>query len=236
MAQRTKQTAARGRGAPASSGNGRAGRAGRRAGRRAGGGETGRQAEVLALAGDLFARNGYAATTVRDIAEAAGILSGSLYHHFASKEAMVDEILRSFLDEILGVYDEILDAGLPPRETFEALANVSLAAMERHQAAIVIYQNDGRLLSGLSAFSYLRTAGQRFERAWVTVLEEGIDSGDFRSSVDPELAYRFVRATLWTVARWYRPGGDLTPQEISSQYLSIMLDGISKAKKKRVRS
>jgi AcrR family transcriptional regulator len=230
MAQRTKQTAARGRAAPGSSRNGRAGRAGRRAG-----GETGRQAEVLALAGDLFARNGYAATTVRDIADAAGILSGSLYHHFASKEAMADEILRSFLDEILGVYDEIHDSGLPPRARFEALANVSLAAMERHQAAIVIYQNDGRLLAGLERFSYLRRAGQRFEQAWVDVLEEGIDSGDFRASVEPELAYRFVRATLWTVARWYRPGGDLTPQQISDQYLSIMLDGIAKAKKKKAR-
>lgn len=227
---RTKQATVRETDTAVSTGDGRAGRASRRTG-----GDTGRQAEVLALAGDLFARNGYAATTVRDIADAAGILSGSLYHHFASKEAMADEILRAFLDETFGVYEEILASELPPRERFEALANVSLAAMERHRAAIVIHENDGRLLARLERFSYLRRAGRQFEQAWVDVLEEGIDSGVFRASVEPELAVRFVHATLWSVARWYRPGGDLTPQQISDQYLAIVLDGIVKAKKKKRR-
>ncbi len=51
---------------------------------------------------------GFNNTTVRDIADAAGILSGSLYHHFDSKESMVDEILSSFQEELFGTYDAIL--------------------------------------------------------------------------------------------------------------------------------
>lgn len=221
MATRTKQTAARG-----------AGSASARSGRPV---ESGRQAEVLGLAADLFASNGYATTTVRDIADAAGILSGSLYHHFASKEAMVDAILTAFLDDILGRYDEIVAAQLPPRETFEALARASLLAMERHQAAIVIYQNDGRHLGSLERFGYLRDSGQRFEQAWVGVLQRGIDEREFRSSLDPALTYRFIRATLWTVARWYRPGGELSAQAIADQYLSVLLDGIARGKKKKAK-
>lgn len=208
-------------------------RDGRRRAGAANGGETGRQAEVLALAADLFARNGYATTTVRDIADAAGILSGSLYHHFASKEAIVDEILTSFLDEILSVYDDILASDLPPRETLQALANVSLEAMERHQAAIVIYQNDGRHLASIERFAYLNDAGLRFERAWTSVLRHGLETGDFRAGVDPQLTYRFIRATLWTVARWYRPSGELGPQQISEQYLGILLEGIAKPGKRK---
>ena len=46
----------------------------------------------------MFAERGLRATTVRDIADSAGILSGSLYHHFKSKEQMVEEVLRDFLD------------------------------------------------------------------------------------------------------------------------------------------
>ena len=46
----------------------------------------------------MFAERGLRATTVRDIADSAGILSGSLYHHFKSKEQMVEEVLRGFLD------------------------------------------------------------------------------------------------------------------------------------------
>ncbi|NLA37272.1 MAG: helix-turn-helix transcriptional regulator, partial [Actinobacteria bacterium] len=52
-----------------------------------------RRDELLGLAATMFAERGLRATTVRDIADSAGILSGSLYHHFASKEAMVDEVL-----------------------------------------------------------------------------------------------------------------------------------------------
>ena len=57
-----------------------------------------RRDELLSLAAAMFAERGLRATTVRDIADAAGILSGSLYHHFDSKEAIVDELLRDFLE------------------------------------------------------------------------------------------------------------------------------------------
>lgn len=208
-------------------------RAKRTAAARSAGAESGRRAEVLALAADLFSRNGYSATTVRDIADAAGILSGSLYHHFPSKEAIVDAILRAFVEEVLAAYDEIAAADLPPRAAVEALANASLAALEHHQAAIVIYQNDGDRLAALERFAYLREAGERFERTWVSVLERGIERGDFRGGVDPALAYRVVRATLWEAARWHRPGGEPRPEQISGQYLSILLDGIAKSKAKK---
>ncbi len=55
-----------------------------------------RRDELLGIAATLFAERGFRNTTVRDIADAAGILSGSLYHHFDSKEAMVDELLDTF--------------------------------------------------------------------------------------------------------------------------------------------
>src|SRR6266487_949837 len=60
-----------------------------------GSGRSERRAHLVALAGELFAQKGYRATTVREIADAAGILSGSLYHHFDSKESIGDEILSS---------------------------------------------------------------------------------------------------------------------------------------------
>ena len=62
---------------------------------------------------------GFRNTTVRDIADAAGILSGSLYHHFDSKESMVDEILSTFQEELFGQYDEILAGDDDPRAKLE---------------------------------------------------------------------------------------------------------------------
>jgi len=67
-----------------------------------------RRAELLAIAAGLFAEKGFKNTTVRDIADASGILSGSLYHHFDSKESMVDEILSTFQEELFAAYDAVL--------------------------------------------------------------------------------------------------------------------------------
>ena len=66
-----------------------------------------RRDELLELAAVMFAERGLRATTVRDIADSAGILSGSTYHHFASKEEMVDEVLRSLLHWLCERYHDI---------------------------------------------------------------------------------------------------------------------------------
>ena len=73
-----------------------------------------RRDELLELAAAMFAERGLRATTVRDIADAAGILSGSLYHHFKSKEEMVDEVLRTFLDWLFERYQHVIDTEPKP--------------------------------------------------------------------------------------------------------------------------
>jgi TetR/AcrR family transcriptional regulator, cholesterol catabolism regulator len=190
------------------------------------GSESARQAELLQLAAELFARQGYVATTIRDIADAAGILSGSLYHHFDSKESILDEILSSFLNEILGQYQAILDEGTGPRETLEGLVRASLVAMNDWRSAIVIYQNEARYLAALERFEYLRDVARHFDELWTGVLRRGMESGEFRETIEPRIVYRLIRDSIWAVPRWYRPEGDLTPERIADQYLSVMLGGI----------
>ena len=187
-----------------------------------------RKRELLAIAAELFAEQGYAATTVRDIADAAGILSGSLYHHFDSKESMIDAILSEFIDETLAAYEEIVAAGKGPRETLEGLVRASLGAMEDRREEIIIYQNEARFLSSRPRFEYLRKAHRKFEKIWTGVLEEGVRSGAFRPDLDPKLAYRLIRDAVWTAPRWYRPGGSLKPETIVEQYVGALVEGVAK--------
>ncbi|MDT4937136.1 MAG: TetR/AcrR family transcriptional regulator, cholesterol catabolism regulator [Pseudonocardiales bacterium] len=185
-----------------------------------------RRGELLDIAAGLFADRGLKATTVRDIADAAGILSGSLYHHFDSKEAMVDEILRSFLDELFGAYEAILAHELTPRERLEAIVVASFEALERRHASVAIYQNEARHLADQPRFGYIRERLDEFRTLWKDLLRDGMKDGSFRKDLDVELAYRFFRDTVWVGVRWYRPGGPLTIHDVTKQYLSIVLDGI----------
>ncbi|MEV7564276.1 TetR/AcrR family transcriptional regulator [Streptomyces tanashiensis] len=191
------------------------------------GGGPERRRELLDTAAEVFAAQGYNATTVRKIADAAGMLAGSLYYHFDSKESMLDEILATFLNELWDGYDAVLDAALGPRETIEALVTESFREIDRHRAAVAIYQKESQHLVDLPRFGYLTESQRRFEKAWLGTLERGVAAGVFRADLDVRLTYRFVRDTVWVAASWYRPGGQHSPEEIARQYLSMVLDGIA---------
>jgi AcrR family transcriptional regulator len=189
-------------------------------------GEPLRQAELLQIAADLFAERGYTATTVRDIADAAGILSGSLYHHFDSKESMVDAILSRFIQETLAAYEEVIAEGRGPRETFQRLVEVSLESMTTERSAILVYQNEARYLAQEERFSYLQDAHRRFQKIWTSVIEAGIKDGEFRPDLDPRLVYRLVRDTVWAAPRWWQPGGSLRYERLIDQYVAVLVNGI----------
>ncbi|EME65493.1 MULTISPECIES: TetR/AcrR family transcriptional regulator [Rhodococcus] len=189
--------------------------------------KSGRRAELLDIAAELFASRGVRATTVRDIADAAGILSGSLYHHFDSKESMVDEILRGFLDDLFGRYREIVASGSDSRATLEALITASYESIDKSHAAVAIYQDEAKRLVENERFSYISDRNTEFRDLWVGVIERGIADGTFRPDVDVELVFRFLRDTVWVAVRWYRPGGTLTADKVAQQYLSIVLDGLA---------
>jgi AcrR family transcriptional regulator len=186
-----------------------------------------RRAELLALAANMFAERGFVSTTVRDIADAAGILSGSLYHHFDSKESMVDEILRGFLDDLFGRYQEIAAAQVSPAQTLREMVVASFESIDRHHAEVAIFQNESKYLTQFDRFGYLADRNVQFRKLWVGLLEEGVRAGEFRSGLDVEVVYRFIRDTVWVAVRWYRPGGTLSPREVADQYLAILLDGIA---------
>jgi TetR/AcrR family transcriptional regulator, cholesterol catabolism regulator len=187
-----------------------------------------RRDELLELAAVMFAERGLRATTVRDIADSAGILSGSLYHHFSSKEEMVDELLRGFLDWLFERYQQIVATEPNPLERLKGLFMASFEAIEDRHAQVVIYQDEAKRLSSHERFSYVDERNKEQRKMWVDVLNQGIEEGYFRPDIDVDLVYRFIRDTTWVSVRWYQPGGPLTAEQVGRQYLAIVLGGITK--------
>ena len=186
-----------------------------------------RRDELLDLAAAMFAERGLRATTVRDIADSAGILSGSLYHHFKSKEQMVEEVLRDFLDWLFGRYREIVATETDPLKRVEGLFMASFEAIEHRHAQVVIYQDEAKRLSSLAQFAFVDERNREQRTMWVDVLKQGVAEGSLRSDLDVDLVYRFIRDTTWVSVRWYQPGGPLTAKQVGRQYLAIVLGGIT---------
>ncbi|HEV2936910.1 MAG TPA: TetR/AcrR family transcriptional regulator [Streptosporangiaceae bacterium] len=185
-----------------------------------------RRADVVQLAGELFAQKGFRATTVREIADAAGILSGSLYHHFDSKESIGDEILSSFINDVLADYRAAVASAGSPRDVLEQIVRSTSRTLSRHRAALAMLQNDWSYFSTQPRFGYLRKALNEIERTWVTQLERGQASGVFRADLDPKLTYRLLRDVLWIPSQW-RVAGRYTTDQVAEGLLQLLFHGIT---------
>ena len=205
-------------------------RAGGDGGRRRGKGATAlaseRREHLVRLAAELFAKKGFQATTVREIADEAGILSGSLYHHFDSKESIVDEVLSSFFNELLTANRAAVEEGGDPQQIISALVRIAFGTLEPHRAAITVMQNDWNYLSSLPRFGYLTKAEDETESIWVDQIKRGQETGLFRPDIDAKLTYRMIRDTIWVAIRWFRPGGRLGTKGLADHYLKVLFDGI----------
>jgi len=174
-----------------------------------------RRGALVQIAAELFAEQGYRATTVRHIGDAAGVLSGSLYHHFDSKETILDELLSSYLDDLLDTYRTIVKAGDPPVDTLRDLVHASFRSLSEHRAAVTVLQNERNYLRTLTRFGYLTESEEEVRRIWIAVLRDGMKSGDFRADLDPVVTYRFLRDSVWVAVRWFRANGPLSADELA---------------------
>ncbi|MDQ1653499.1 MAG: TetR/AcrR family transcriptional regulator, cholesterol catabolism regulator [Cryptosporangiaceae bacterium] len=187
-----------------------------------------RRAHLVVLAGELFAEKGFRATTVREIADAAGILSGSLYHHFDSKESIGDEILSGFLNDVLTGYRAAVAGHGDPRAAIEEIVRSSASTLARHRAALTMLQRDWSYFSGQPRFDYLRKAMREIERIWITQLERGKEAGLFRADLDAKLTYRLLRDILWIPTSWPQgSGAGWTTTQVVDGLLRLIFDGIT---------
>lgn len=187
-----------------------------------------RREVILERAADLFAKQGVAATTVREIAEAVGILSGSLYHHFASKEAIVDAIVSSFMHDLVARYDLVLATERDPASRLRGLVHASIATSADHPHATEIYQNDARYLQAADGPTVVRQSARSVRAAWVKVLEEGAASGAFRNDVPVKVIYPLLRDGLWLTARWFVPSKSYGYGELAADYVKVFVEGIGR--------
>jgi AcrR family transcriptional regulator len=186
-----------------------------------------RRERILTAAARLFAAKGVAATTVREIADEVGILSGSLYHHFESKDAMADEIISGYLEDLRTRYKHVLARDSDPRTRLCNLVTASLETAQAHPYATEIYQNDANYLRSFERFGYLQSAGKEVQSTWLSVIEAGIAEGTFRSDIDSRVFYRLIRDSVWMSVRWYKPSRDYPIGRLAEDCTTIFLDGLT---------
>lgn len=163
--------------------------------------------QVLNAAAKLFRHQGYVATTLRQIADAAGIQAGSIYYHFRSKDEILAEILDAGIDKVRkSVEDELsrLPADASARQKIGAAIQGHLRGLLEHgdftSASIRTY---GQLPAELKRSNQARRAS--YSRFWDELLAEAAARGELRKGVDLHIARLVIVGALnWTV-EWFDP-------------------------------
>ncbi|CAN7195437.1 TetR/AcrR family transcriptional regulator [Phenylobacterium sp. LjRoot225] len=162
-----------------------------------------RRATILNVATRRFAEFGFEATTVRQLADDVNILSGSLYHHFATKDEMLHEIVR---DAVLQVKDNairIARAPLDAEHRLVAMILLDLGEMTRNQEVHAILSNERRFFRRREEFAYVVEAKRDAYHAWRAVLQDGMDTRLFKPDLDIYLTISTIVRMLNAAAEWY---------------------------------
>lgn len=198
-----------------------------------------REAIILAAA-DVLQRNGYEATTMKDIAAAVNLTAASLYHHFRNKDALLLAVLEAGLDHVLDEIEAIVESDLTSEEQLKQMIQAHVVGLTQNTAVGAAMVFEIRSLMGAKSpagnangeqeayqdFIERRNAffarRDQFEELFREVIHTGISSGHFRP-VDIGI---FVKALLgahnW-VGVWYKPGGRLNGEEIAAMMAETFL-------------
>ena len=180
----------------------------------------GARGRLLHEAAKLFRDKGYERTTVRDLAAAVGIQSGSLFHHFRTKEEILKAVMVETIRLNTALMQAAVDAASTHRDKLQALIRAELESINGQTGeAMAVLVFEWRSLSEESQ-AYVLELRDIYEQLWLDVLEALRQDGVL--AADPFVVRRMLTGALsWTVT-WYRPDGGLTLDDLTAQVVAMM--------------
>ena len=184
--------------------------------------EPNRRAEIVRAAGRLFHEKGYPGTTIRDIAGAVGMRSGSPFYHFKTKQDMLGAVVLEGMLAIHEAVAKVATSGKSPQVTFEAMLHAHLNQLlgeEGQDFAATLLHESRHLDSKVS--DEVVILKDRYELMWQKALKDLKRAGLIVD--DSTVARLFLMGMLnWTV-QWYRPDGSKSVAQIARQLAGFVI-------------
>lgn len=177
---------------------------------------------ILDAAASVFAEHGYADSSLRDIAEVAGIKAGSFYYHFDSKEELVQEVMRSGIVQIHEHVEEAVSAlgdDARPQDRLRVAIRAHVeSVLERTDYARALMRTSNQVPNSVRENHYRQS--RTYGEYWGRLLEDARRAGEIRSDVDLMLTRMLVIGALnWTV-EW--PASLWSPEAIADTLFKLM--------------
>lgn len=176
--------------------------------------------KVRQAALDCFAANGFHGTSIRQIAKTADLSVPGVYHYYTSKHQILDSLCEVAMETLLSASESaVARPGTPVLERFDALIRVLVIFHARFSAIAFVTLSEIRSLQGGARHRHV-TARNEQQDLLNRLVEEGCEKGVF-TTAHPRHTARAITASCLGVSRWFRPGGENTPEELAEIYVDI---------------
>ncbi|MEO1107894.1 MAG: TetR/AcrR family transcriptional regulator [Pseudomonadota bacterium] len=167
----------------------------------------------------LFARHGYAAVSMRQIAKEVGVQAGALYNYTPDKQSLLFHLMQNHMQDLLQAYAE-LDKTSDPQDALRRFVGFHIRFhLERPDEVFIAYMELRNLTP--ENFSDIEDLRRTYEDALQAILRDGQKAGMFAIS-DTKIATLAVIAMLNGVMTWYRSGGRLSLDEVEQVYWDMV--------------
>jgi AcrR family transcriptional regulator len=189
-----------------------------------------RDEEILAAAIQVFSQKGYAAASLQDVADAVGLLKGSLYHYISSKESLLYRIFQESHKEGSALMAAVDDLGLPPDAKLREFVRQLTLFYEKNRERASLYFGEWRHLTGEDLQTVMKQR-REFELYVRTIIIEAHERGLTNPDLDVKLATRYILTAVNGVILWYRPEGPLPADDIAEQIAELACSSILRRKR-----
>ncbi len=180
---------------------------------------------VLDAAAHVFRKRGFGGATVREVAQAAGMLPGSLHYRYPSKEALLLDLVERAINRVLQGGRAAVDAARDPVERLRLALRAHLQLLLSGEDDVYVLLYDWRSLQGPAMHAMLRLRS-RYEQFWDDLLQDALRAGWARPGVDAELVRQFGFGALNWVAQWRQENDPRTPEQIADAFWSYLAFGL----------
>jgi AcrR family transcriptional regulator len=180
--------------------------------------------KVLAAAVQSFAEYGYNAATMRDIARIAGIQAASIYYHYASKQALLVEIMETHMRHLNANLERIVSKQETVQQRLHEAITNHIRLHTTYKSEFFIIDTEIRALEGENR-SYILSLRDQYEALLQRLLLEGMEQGVLRQT-DVKVASYAIIAMCTEVAKWFRPAGRLSVQQVIDIYSQMVTEGL----------
>jgi AcrR family transcriptional regulator len=183
--------------------------------------------KILVIASEIFAKKGYEATSVREIALKAGLNKATIYHYFSSKEEILFKIMDNAMEEALKNLEAILSEDSDALEKFENVLKFYSKYYVSKQAELSLLVNE------LNSLKHeYKTLLTEKEKKYVDLMKSVLYELKKKGVLKEELPITVIVFTFFSIihytVKWYKPSGKIKVDELSEYFVEIFTKGIFK--------